>query len=128
TLTVTQSGTYSVTVANDCGQASDEINVNFTVCDPKPVFANAFSPNGDGINDRFRPVTQRGMMYGYLLRIYNRWGQLVYSDSDPRKGWDGSMNNTSHQANVGTYIWWVTYTKDLKEPPVILNGLVNVVK
>ncbi|SEL80770.1 gliding motility-associated C-terminal domain-containing protein [Chitinophaga rupis] len=128
TLTVTQSGTYSVTVANDCGQASDEINVNFTVCDPKPVFANAFSPNGDGINDRFRPVTQRGMMYGYLLRIYNRWGQLVYSDADPRKGWDGSMNNTSHQANVGTYIWWVTYTKDLKEPPVILNGLVNVVK
>ena len=38
------------------------------------------------------------------------------------------MNNTEHQANVGTYIWWVTYSKDVKEPPVILNGLVNVIK
>lgn len=128
TLTVTQSGTYSVTVSNDCGQATDEINVNFTVCDPKPVFANAFSPNGDGINDRFRPVVQRGMMYGYQLRIYDRWGHMVYSDTDPRRGWDGSMNNTEKQANVGTYIWWVTYTKDIKEPPVILNGMVNVIK
>lgn len=127
TLSVSQAGTYSVTVANKCGSAEDNITVTYMPCDPKPTFANAFSPNGDGRNDRFRPVLSRGMMYGYELRIYNRWGQLIYADSDPKKGWDGTLHG-GPQANVGTYIWWVTYRQEADGAPVVLNGIVNVLR
>ncbi len=53
-------------------------------------FPNAFSPNGDGVNDRFYV---RG--YGITkldFRVYNRWGQLVYYSADQSQGWDGKFN------------------------------------
>lgn len=126
-LNVTAAGTYSVTLTNKCGTATDEVKINFIPCDPKPTFANAFSPNGDGNNDRFRPVVSRGLMLGYELRIYTRWGQLIYADADPKKGWDGTLHG-GPRANVGTYIWWVTYRKEANGAPTVLSGIVNVLR
>jgi hypothetical protein len=126
-LSVSQPGTYGVTVTNKCGSSSDEVKVTYIPCDPKPTFANAFSPNGDGNHDRFRPVVYRGLMLGYQLRIYTRWGQLIYADEDPKKGWDGSLHG-GPQANIGTYIWWVSYRKEADGPPIILSGIVNVLR
>ena len=101
--------------------------MTYIPCDPKPTFANAFSPNGDGNHDRFRPVVYRGAMLGYQLRIYTRWGQLIYADEDPKKGWDGSLHG-GPQANVGTYIWWVSYKKEADGQPIIISGIVNVLR
>jgi gliding motility-associated-like protein len=126
-LSVSAAGTYSVTVTNKCGTAADEVKISFKPCDPAPTFANAFSPNGDGNHDRFRPVVGRGLMLGYQLRIYTRWGQLIYADADPKKGWDGSLHG-GPQANIGTYIWWVSYKKEAEGAPIILSGIVNVLR
>ncbi len=51
---------------------------------------NAFSPNGDGINDEFR-VAYRSLET-FQCRVYNNWGKLVYEWSDPAQGWDGRIN------------------------------------
>ena len=126
-LSVSAAGTYGVTVTNKCGTSSDQVKVTYIPCDPKPTFANAFSPNGDGNHDRFRPVVYRGSMLGYQLRIYTRWGQLIYADEDPKKGWDGSLHG-GPQANVGTYIWWVSYKKEADGQPIIISGIVNVLR
>lgn len=65
-------------------------------------YPSAFSPNGDGVNDGFKPI-----MYGnegeYLLAIYNRWGQQVFITSNPRQRWDGTFN--SQQCDVGVYFF-----------------------
>ncbi|HEU4551717.1 MAG TPA: gliding motility-associated C-terminal domain-containing protein, partial [Chitinophaga sp.] len=124
-LDVTKAGTYSVTVFNDCGSSTDQITVDFTQCDPKPTFPNAFSPNGDGRNDYFRPVV-RGPMYEYELRIFNRWGELIYLGYDSKKGWDGRYQG--QPVTIGTYVWWLTYKKMPNGNPNIIKGEVTVIR
>lgn len=62
---------------------------------------NAFSPNGDGINDFFYPIVQGS---GELedFSIYNRWGQLVHQGFTESDGWDGKQNGKD--AEVGSYV------------------------
>jgi gliding motility-associated-like protein len=124
-LDVTRAGTYSVTVFNDCGSYTDQITVDYTQCDPKPTFPNAFTPNNDGRNDYFRPVV-RGPMYEYELRIFNRWGELIYLGRDSKKGWDGRYQG--EPVGVGTYVWWLTYKKMPGGNPNIIKGEVTVIR
>ncbi len=56
---------------------------------PTLFLPNAFSPNGDGLNDYYKPIAAG--LNAYIFEIYDRWGQLVYSDAPESKGWDGSF-------------------------------------
>ncbi|MBO9154295.1 MULTISPECIES: gliding motility-associated C-terminal domain-containing protein [Chitinophaga] len=124
-IEVIEPGTYSVTVFNDCGSSTDEITIDVKECDSKPEVPNAFSPNGDGKNDLFRPVV-RGPMYDYELRIFNRWGELVYLSKDQYQGWDGTYKG--RPVDVGTFVWWLTYKKVTNGPAFIIKGDVTVVR
>ncbi len=64
---------------------------------------NAFTPNGDGINDRFRFITT-GDDELVSLEIYNRWGQLIFRTNDLAAGWDGTDGNGKQQ-EIGSYIF-----------------------
>lgn len=105
-LTVKNQGTYSVTVTNTCGSNSTQTNITEIVCNI--AFPNAFTPNNDGINDLFRlknpPVLSR-----FRLSVYNRWGENIFTTTDPAKGWDGS--NKGKAAVIGTYIWTCEYSR-----------------
>lgn len=62
---------------------------------------NAFTPNGDGLNDVFKPsFVGLGEITDFY--VYNRWGKLLYFSVDPTKGWDGSLNGIEQE--VGTYL------------------------
>lgn len=64
---------------------------------------NAFSPNGDGINDRFRFITF-GDEEILLMEIYNRWGEKIYATTSLENGWDGTDGNGVEQ-EVGAYVY-----------------------
>ena len=67
-----------------------------------PLFApNAFTPNGDGINDRFT-IYASGITLE-LLQVFDRWGQLVFETSHPELGWNGKYNSQNAQPGVYTY-------------------------
>ncbi|HEY9177392.1 MAG TPA: gliding motility-associated C-terminal domain-containing protein [Flavipsychrobacter sp.] len=63
-------------------------------------YPNAFSPNGDGINDGWHPVTYGNVDF-YLLSVYDRWGQRIFISSDPKEKWDGNFRGKA--CDVGTY-------------------------
>jgi gliding motility-associated-like protein len=65
---------------------------------------NAFTPNGDGLNDTFRPVVDYERVRMFSMVIYNRWGQLVFETTNPVEGWDGK------DAPAGVYSWVISYT------------------
>jgi gliding motility-associated-like protein len=98
-------GTYAVTFeALGCTQF-DTIEVKGEFCPCNVSVPNAFSPNNDGLNDYFKPVMGLGCVpEQYSMRIYNRWGQLVYkSNNEFDKGWDGSTNGNT--ADGGVYFY-----------------------
>jgi len=72
--------------------------------------ANAFSPNGDGLNDWFLPILNPGQKI-VSLDIFNKYGQQVYGYNIDSKGWDGSYLN-GKPAEVGVYMYQLIYTCD----------------
>jgi gliding motility-associated-like protein len=80
----------------------DSIHIKVYNVPPGIYVPNAFTPNGDGLNDTFKPITL-GIKSLSLFRIYNRWGQLVFATSEIGKGWDGMVNGAPQ--NAGNYVW-----------------------
>jgi gliding motility-associated-like protein len=101
TYSVHLPGNYSVSVANMCGSKTDSINV-YDHCDFPIYFPSAFTPNGDHLNDELRvPPENRNKLI--QLKVYNRWGQLVFSTNIIGKGWDGNLNGAPQPSGVYTY-------------------------
>jgi gliding motility-associated-like protein len=109
TADVKGSATYRVTASNQGGcVASDDITIT-SVCNGDNWFIpNTFSPNGDGMNDVFY-VRGKGLYNIHALRVFNRWGQLVFEKrnfmaNDPAAGWDGKINGKPADMDVYVYI------------------------
>ncbi|HMN04495.1 MAG TPA: gliding motility-associated C-terminal domain-containing protein [Flavobacteriales bacterium] len=105
THTYTGAGQYIVvqTVSNAAGcSASDSVLIAIT--DNKitpPKLPDAFSPNGDGVNDVF--YVRGGPFKELHLRIYNGWGELVFETTDPEFGWDGTHKGKPEINGVYVY-------------------------
>jgi gliding motility-associated-like protein len=93
---------YQLTVKTFGGCTGyDSISVRY-VDGPEIYVPSAFTPNGDGKNDIFRPIPV-GISRMNFFRVYNRWGQLVYQGDEYMKGWNGTVNG--QRADAGTYVW-----------------------
>ena len=116
-ITVNDTGTYSVTISNP-GKVCAKI-VTFHVGDePCPVvialtMPNVFSPNGDGFNDYFTPITS-GDFEKFGIKIYNRWGQVLFQSSDPFFKWNGK-DQQGKAVPDGVYYYIVSTTLDTKD-------------
>ncbi len=64
---------------------------------------NAFTPNGDGINDVWIPVANVVDLETYRLRIFDRWGMLLFETEDPWEGWDGTIGGQLMPDGVYVY-------------------------
>ena len=102
--------TYQLTAISKGGcKAMDEIQINVYKIAPGFYVPSGFTPNNDGNNDVIRPILM-GMRSLKLFRIYNRWGQLLFTTSEKGKGWDGTFKGS--QQDPGTFVWMaegVTY-------------------
>jgi gliding motility-associated-like protein len=72
------------------------------------LFPNAFTPNGDGNNDLFRPVKFLPGYHRYhMFRVQNRWGQTVFESVDNKAEWDGNFNGVPQ--DMGVYYYYLKY-------------------
>ena len=89
------------------------------------LFPTGFSPNGDAINNTFYPIL-RGIQKIDELKLYNRWGELIWESHDIEVGWDGTYGGK--YAEQGTYTW-VIRTKDLmNDAKYTYEGHINLLK
>jgi gliding motility-associated-like protein len=104
--TITEAGKYRVVILNDCSVATKEFSVTYDKCPCAMYVPTAFTPNGDGLNDVFKPSTQCYAKQ-YKFNVFNRFGQIVFSSSDPEKGWNGFVG--PYMQATGTFIWTLQY-------------------
>jgi gliding motility-associated-like protein len=90
--TITKSVTIGAGLDNNCGDV---------------WFPSGFTPNGDGLNDGFGPLGGRGSLQNYRLRIFNRWGQVVFNTNNPFELWNGRYKNQS--LDSGVFTWMAEY-------------------
>ncbi len=121
-VTPLETTTYTVRCTICSGQEySDEVTVYVI-----PYIPNAFTPNGDGHNDRFRIVgLPPENISQFNLQIFNRWGQLVFSSHDILDSWDGTMLGGACPAGVYT---WAIYYEDNKKAKISNRGSLMLVR
>jgi gliding motility-associated-like protein len=88
---------------------------------------NAFSPNGDQSNEVFNIYGLPGNISNFSLRIYSRWGQLVFETSDPAAGWKGQRHNSDQDLPNGTYLYSIRFSDETGKP-VKRDGEVNLLR
>jgi gliding motility-associated-like protein len=126
-LTATNEGVYRVTVTDSLGcMASDSVLLK--VCDALMVVPDAFTPNGDGLNDEFKVVTSQEGITGFSMRIFNRWGELVFESSDVHHGWNGMIKG--NYAAPDTYAWKIVYqiSSQTNSSSTTLHGTVILIR
>jgi len=72
---------------------------------------NSFSPNGDGINDTWRPISLGFNYDSYNVQVFDRWGNLIFISSDPTESWDG-LTREGKEISVGVYSYRVSIGED----------------
>jgi gliding motility-associated-like protein len=102
-------GIYTVVFATVCGIARD----TFVVVESKsnccfPNIPNAFTPNGDGLNDTFSPKFKGCVVEFLEMNVYSRWGELVFQGIYPGDTWNGQTLN-GNDAALDVYYYLVTY-------------------
>ncbi|KXK42861.1 MAG: fibronectin type III domain-containing protein [Bacteroidetes bacterium OLB11] len=119
-------GWYSVQVtdANGC-EKMDTVYISEGSCCEIAFVPNAFSPNGDQVNDEFRVLTTSGIEL-IQLEIYDRWGQKVWTTSEWKRGWDGRIDGAD--AAVGTYYFVLNYRCTLDNKTYLKKGDVTLVR
>ncbi|MBP7261658.1 MAG: gliding motility-associated C-terminal domain-containing protein [Bacteroidia bacterium] len=97
-------GKYYVTISNQCGELKDTVLVEDCEC----IFyvPTAFSPNKDNLNDGFKPVGCAPTYYN--LKIYSRWGELLFETDDFNQEWRGDFNGKF--AGDNTFAWVIEYS------------------
>jgi gliding motility-associated-like protein len=103
---VEKPGTYYVIAKNGCGADTATVNIAFKTCECELLLPTAFTPNGDGRNDVFRPLHACNMS-DFSLRIFNRFGEQLFYSRNPQSGWDGTYNGRPQV--TGTFVWSASY-------------------
>jgi gliding motility-associated-like protein len=98
---------YQVKDANNC--LTQSANFEITIAPATIIFdiPNAFTPNGDGMNDELKIISNAGVLSLSSFKIFSRSGNLVFESRDVSKGWDGRFNG--NMLPIDVYYWTAAY-------------------
>jgi len=120
-----QDDRYIRVAGNRCGVAADTFILRSEPCERCVEFPTAFTPNGDRLNDGFKALI-RCPIERYNLRIYNRWGECVYTSADKDGHWDGTQNGGN--APIGTYMYMASMVQGVTGRTIQVKGAVTLIR
>lgn len=122
------SGSYSITlnIADDNGCEHDTTKRIYVNADLYVYTPNSFTPNGDGLNDRFGLSGVTAGVNKMEMEIYNRWGERIFESSDVNNRWDGTYKGEPVQQ--GVYIYKVRFTNPKQTRWFFLDGEIHLLR
>jgi len=129
-VTVYEGGTYIAQAENECGLSQKEVEVTLVDCSCQIYVPNSFTPNGDGINDLFKPSISCDLQY-YEILIYDRWGRQVFRSKDPTKAWNGTaLQNPEFFSESQIFNYIIKYDNALRtnSEREELKGFVQIIR
>ena len=125
-VTINKQGNYSIIATDNYGcQRSFKINVVEKKCsDCEPAIPNAFTPNGDGLNDVFKAKFFCNFSE-FDFQIFNRWGEKIFESHDSNTGWDGTYLGNKMLPDV--YVYFVNY-KTAPHIPKTARGTIILIR
>lgn len=115
---------YQVTAETTAGCKGDGYVRIRVYKGPDVYVPTGFTPNGDGLNDRFTPFPV-GLKSITYFKVFNRWGQQIFSTSRLNDGWDGTINGSPQPS--GSYVWMIQgITNDNK--PITKKGVITLIR
>ena len=118
--------TYQVSVFNALGcvdTANVELRKIFICNDDLIVVPNAFTPNGDGNNDRFNVMSKLQIN---VVRIYNRWGEVIFENEGGTTGWDGTYKG--QKLNRDVFVYYIEATCEFNGKSIVKTGDVTLIR
>jgi gliding motility-associated-like protein len=114
---------YTLTVSSTVGCGSSVSATTVKVY--RDIFIpTAFTPNADGINDRFRIFAADGYKLNKFV-VYNRWGQLVFKAKEISDSWDGNVNNSPQ--STGSYVYYLEIETS-QHKKIVKQGTITLVR
>lgn len=115
---------YKVRIGNDGCFAEDDVKIRIFKTGPDLFIPTAFTPNADGKNDILKPVPIGIKTLNYF-RVYNRWGQMLYSTSSIGSGWNGTAEG--REQATGTYVFMAQAT-DYQGKQIFKKGTIVLIR
>ena len=129
TATLDTSMVYTITITNPETGCWTEVQMEvreLTDCPEDLIYLpNAFSPNGDGVNDEFKMFSTTIFELDHL-RVFDRWGALVWETSDANEGWDGM--HQGKPLNPGVYVYSLVAPCVLNDEKIFKKGGVTIIR
>jgi gliding motility-associated-like protein len=119
-LIVNTFGEYIVSVSNQCGTTKDTINIQERDCSCTYYVPNTFTPDGNKFNEEFGMV-YNCTLYNFEIKIYNRWGHVIFESYDPTLFWNGTYQNKLVQ--TGIYTYKIEFETDNSAPKTITGHI-----
>ena len=125
---VTKAGKYWVKSKGYCGEQRDSIQIDIENDSVKLIVPNVFTPNGDSYNGLYQIGGLKENCQEIEMKIYDRWGLLVFEGQMPEQSWDGTYFNTGKPLSSGLY-YYIFRSKDQNsvygEP---VEGVVHLIR
>lgn len=107
----------------NCESLTQKYQISIITCQETTFYIpNSFTPNGDGLNDIFKPKGEN--FSEFEMSIYNRWGEMIYYTTN-LNGWDGGVGG--YYVPDGVYCYIISY-RDIKKRPVLNIGNLTLIR
>lgn len=126
----TEAGTYpiSLCVENEAG-CSACVSYDLVIYETLSLYVpNSFTPNEDGINDLFKAYLSTEHYSNYRMRIFNRYGELVFESNDPEVGWDGGEVAGTHYVRDEIFVYEVQVIDNVTSEIIEHKGHITVLR
>ena len=122
-------GCYAVTAIDSSGNESKIVTTTCVDNCPRYELPNVFTPNGDNQNDLFTPLPNYRYVVDVAIRIFDRWGLLMFETNDPQIRWNGTNTKSKEPCPSGTY-YYICEVHELRLngiTPRVIKGFVELI-